>query len=310
MKEAAAVKKLKVAVIGVGHLGQHHARVYAELPNAKLLCVVDSNPVRGKEIAAKHGVSFTQSYKELVGQVDAVSVVVPTVSHFEISKFFLENGVHVLVEKPVTETVSQATILEHLVGETNLVLQVGHIERFNPAWLAVHEAIIDPRFLEIHRLAPFKGRSTDVGVVLDLMIHDIDIVLTIVGRKIVDIRSSGVAVLGKHEDIVNSRLEFEGGCVANITASRISQKEMRKIRIFQPHCYMMLDYHKQSGEHHELKDGKIQVTPIETVREEPLKVELADFVRCVLESAEPRVSIRHGKMALAAALKILNQIKK
>ncbi len=303
------VNKLKVAVIGVGHLGQHHARIYAELPNTELVCVADLNPLRGKEIALKQGVPFISDFKELVGQVDAVSVVVPTISHFEISKFFLENGIHVLVEKPVTETVAQAAFLEHLVGETNLVLQVGHIERFNPAWLAVHETIIDPRFLEIHRLAPFKGRSTDVGVVLDLMIHDIDIALTIVDRKIVDIRSSGVAVLGKHEDIVSSRIEFEGGCVANMTASRISQKEMRKIRIFQPHCYMTLDYHKQTGDYYELKDGNIQITPIKTVREEPLKVELADFVRCVLESAEPKVSIRHGKMALAAALKILDQIK-
>lgn len=298
-----------MSVVGVGHLGQHHARVYTELPDAELVAVVDTNPEQGMKIANKYGVPFEKDYRCLQGRVDAVSIVVPTVSHFEISKFFLEHGIHVLVEKPVTETVEQAVSLEKMVSNTPLVLQVGHIERFNPVWLAVHKKITHPRFLEIHRLAPFKGRSTDVGVVLDIMIHDIDIVLTIVEKPIVEIRSNGVSVLGRHEDIVNSRIEFEGGCVANLTASRISQKEMRKIRIFQPHCYLTLDYHHHTGEYYEMKNGKIEGSQIEISLSEPLKVEIDDFIHCVKECKQPKVSIRHGKQALSAALKILEQIR-
>lgn len=303
-------EKIKAAVIGVGHLGKHHARIYSELPETELVSVVDVDEKNGRKIARKLKVPFEKDYRNLAGRVDAVSVVVPTVSHFEISSFFLKQGIHVLVEKPVTETVEQATRLEKMVADSNLVLQVGHIERFNPAWLAVHEKIVDPRFIEIHRLAPFKNRSTDVGVVLDLMIHDIDIVLTIVNRRIRDIKSTGVAVLGPNEDIVNSRIEFEGGCVANINASRISRKEMRKIRVFQPHCYMTLDYKNQSGEYYELNNGKIRGKRIRTSKDEPLKIELSDFIRCVRDSSAPKVSIRHGKTALSAALKILAQIKK
>lgn len=302
-------QKVRTAVIGVGHLGKHHARIYNELPNTELVCVVDINEKDGKAIADNLKVPFEKNYRTIAKHVDAVSIVVPTIAHYEVAKFFLENGVHVLVEKPVTETVEQASILENLVTNTSLVLQVGHIERFNPAWIAVHEKIRNPRFIEIHRLAPFKGRSMDVGVVLDLMIHDIDIVMSIVGDAIVDIRSSGVAVLGKHEDIVNSRIEFKGGCVANITASRISSKELRKIRIFEPDCYMTLDYRNQTGEIYELKGGKIKVSEIKTSKDEPLKIEIADFIRCVTESIAPRVSILHGKLALSAALKILKQIK-
>ncbi|EKD28680.1 MAG: 1-carboxy-3-chloro-3,4-dihydroxycyclohexa-1, 5-diene dehydrogenase [uncultured bacterium] len=302
-------KPIKVAVIGVGHLGKHHARIYSQLSSTELVCVVDVDEKNGKKIAKEFNVPFVNDYKSIIDKVDAVSVVVPTVLHYEITKFFIQHGIHVLVEKPVTNLEEQAADLEKIVANNNVILQVGHIERFNPAWLAVQEKIINPRFIEIHRLAPFKNRSMDVGVVLDLMIHDIDIVLTIVNKKITDIRSSGVAVLGKHEDIVNCRLEFEGGCVANINASRISSKELRKIRIFQPHCYMTLDYKNQSGEYYELKGGKIKQKTIKTSKDEPLKIELTDFIRCVNESATPKVSISHGKLALSAALKILKQIK-
>ena len=303
-------KKIRTAVIGVGHLGRHHARIYNELPNAELVCVVDVNEKEGQTVAKNLNDPFEKDYRVIAKEVDAVSVVVPTVGHYEVARFFLEKGVHVLVEKPVTETIEQATALENLVTNTPLVLQVGHIERFNPAWLAVREKVINPRYLEIHRLAPFKGRSIDVGVVLDLMIHDIDIVLSIVNDEVVDIRSSGVAVLGKHEDIVSTRVEFKGGCVANLTASRISSKELRKIRIFQPDSYMTLDYKNQSGEFYQVVNGKISVTEIQTDKQEPLKVELADFLSCVDQCRAPKVSIVHGKMALSAALKILKQINK
>jgi len=302
-------KKIKVAVIGVGHLGQHHARIYSELPDSELVCVVDNNQKQGEKIASKLNVPFFSNYKEIKDNVDAVSIVVPTTYHFEIAKYFLSHGIHTLIEKPVTQTVEHAEQLEQLVSKNNLILQVGHIERFNPAWLAVSEYVSNPKFIEIHRLAPYKGRSVDVGVVLDLMIHDIDIVLTILNKKIIDIRSSGLSVLGGNEDIVNARIEFEGGCVANINASRISSKEMRKFRIFQPNSYISIDYKKQSARIYTIDNGKIKTKKIKTFKDEPLKLELKDFIKCVDESGEPKVSITHGKQAIKAALDIVKQIK-
>ena len=226
-------KKIRTAVIGVGHLGKHHARIYNELPNSELVCVVDLNETEGRNIARNLNVPFEKDFHVIAKEVDAVSVVVPTVAHFEVARFFLENGVHVLVEKPVTETIEQATALENLVTNTQLVLQVGHIERFNPAWLAVREKVVNPRYMEIHRLAPFKGRSIDVGVVLDLMIHDIDLILDFVKSPIKQIHASGIGILTPSIDIANARLEFENGAIANVTSSRVSLKQERKIRFFQ-----------------------------------------------------------------------------
>ncbi|MBN1522107.1 MAG: Gfo/Idh/MocA family oxidoreductase [Candidatus Aureabacteria bacterium] len=303
-----AKKMLDVAVIGVGHLGQHHARIFHLLEKARLRCVVDVDESQGRKIAKKYRCDYYQNYRDVPEDVDCVSIAVPTVLHFEVASCFIGRGKHIFLEKPITRTVEEAVSLVDLSKNKNIVFQVGHIERYNPVLLAVKDIIKDPRFIEVHRLAPFKARSVDIGVVLDLMIHDIDIILTILNNPIKDIKAIGVPVLGENEDIANARLEFEGGCVANISVSRISMKEMRKIRIFQEKTYISLDYKDRKGMIYEMQGKKIVPRKIPIQKEEPLKLELDDFCESCLLSRDPVVSAEHGKRALSVAVEIVKQI--
>lgn len=234
---------IRAAVIGVGYLGRFHAQKYTALENVNLVAVCDTQREQGEAVAQEVGTQWVSSYKELAGKVDAVTIATPTSSHFEIAKFFLENGVHVHVEKPMTKTVEEARALVELAAAQGLKLQVGHVERFNAAFLAAQKRLKAPKFLEAHRLAPFKPRGVDVDVVLDLMIHDLDVVLALVGpQKVQSVSAVGTPVLTKVVDIASARIEFSGGAVANLTASRVSQTAMRKLRVFQPDQYLSIDF--------------------------------------------------------------------
>jgi len=224
--------KLKIAVIGVGHLGKEHARIYSEIPEVNLAGIVDINKDTGEAVAQRYNTKYYNSFKEILNKVNAASVVVPTRFHYEITRELLKNGIHVLVEKPMTGTVSEAEDLIKLSKETSTILQPGYIERFNPAIEAIQKLDVSLKFIECHRLSPFTFRSADIGVVLDLMIHDIDIILYLSKSKVKKIDAVGVSVISDKEDIANARIQFENGCVANITASRVSFEPMRKIRLF------------------------------------------------------------------------------
>ncbi len=247
--------KVKVAVLGTGSLGQHHARIYAELHAAgavELTGIYDAHADTARNIAAKHKLHVFPSIAEAAAASDALNIATPTTTHFEIAKQLLTAGKHVLVEKPMTDNSAQAAELCELAKKNNLVLQVGHVERFNPVFKFLQEAATEPVFIECHRLSPFPARSTDIGVVLDLMIHDLDIVLAFVKSPVASVEGVGIPVLSKSEDIANARLRFANGCVANLTASRISPERMRKIRVFSGPtnpCYISLDYRVQEGFH-------------------------------------------------------------
>ena len=309
---------LRVAVIGVGSLGQHHARIYASLKDVELVAVVDSNEDNGIKQAKKHKTSFVKNYQNLLGKVDAVSIVVPTPLHYELAKFFLTNSVHCLIEKPITVSLAEADELIALAAEKNLILQVGHIERFNPAILKAQEFLKKPRFIEVNRLGPYSPRVAHVGVVLDLMVHDLDMVLFLTGSKVKSVDAVGAKVISECEDIANVRIHFESGCVANISASRVSLDKLRKIRIFQDDSYISLDYEKQDLKIYEKKDGVSKVEGLGDIKltshfpkkEEPLMSEIVDFISCVKEHKAPKVDGLHGRAALALALEITEQIKK
>ncbi len=302
------MSKIRVAVVGVGHLGGLHAKIYREIENCSLVAVCDIDKARLDQISSALNVPGYANYEELFGKVDAVSVAVPTRLHYKIAYDFLKHNIHALVEKPFTPNLKEADSLIKLAQKNKLILQVGHIERFNSAFAATLAIIKNPKFIECHRLSPFPYRSLDVGAVLDIMIHDIDIILGLVNSKIKKIESVGVNVLTQFEDIANSRITFKNGCVANLTASRVSDEIMRKIRIFQEDTYISLDYkeakacvYKKSG----LTITKVDL-PIE--KEQPLRKELESFLACVLEHKEPLVSGRIAREALKVALKIQNQI--
>ncbi|MBN2407282.1 MAG: Gfo/Idh/MocA family oxidoreductase [Elusimicrobia bacterium] len=306
--------KLRAGVVGVGHLGRHHARVYSELENARLAAVADTDVKQGKKIAEKFGAEFFEDYRRMIGRVDAVSVVTPTETHFSIAKDFLSERVNTLVEKPITNEPGPAQELIDISDRTGAVLQVGHIERYNAAVKKAREYIKDPRFIEVNRLSRFPARSLDIGVVLDLMIHDIDIILSFVASPVQKIDAIGASVFSKNEDIANCRIMFANGCVANITASRISYKSERKFRVFESDTYLSLDYEKQDFTVYRKKAPRIQSPgDVERIapsieKTEPLKEELKDFVRCVKEKTAPTVSGRHGLSALKLALDIAGRI--
>jgi len=316
-------RRLRVAVLGVGHLGQHHARVYAELPQAELVAVVDNDAERGQMIARRHKTRWVGDYKSLmtgdVGGVDAVSVVVPTIAHYDIGKFFLERGVHCMVEKPITSTVEQATELVELARQRERILQVGHIERFNAAVVRLRQLVNRPAFIEVHRLGPYDPRVKDVGVVLDLMIHDIDIVLQLVDSPIARLESIGVALFTDKEDIANARLTFENGCIANLTVSRVTPVKKRKLRIFQPDTYLSINYAKQSMEVYRRvvvpnpepseASARIVRKTERLPREEPLKKELEHFLDCVSRGVQPHVTGEEAKSALEIAIQVTEQIR-
>jgi predicted dehydrogenase len=314
---------IRVGVVGVGNLGQYHARVYHDLKEATLVGVVDSSSERAKEIAKKQKTQAFTSLEELLkAGVEAVSVVVPTPLHHEVATRCLEAGCHVLLEKPIASTVEQADDLTRLAHEKGRILQIGHIERFNQAVQALQKLKTVPKFIESHRMGPFVARNLDTGVVLDLMIHDIDIILNLVQSKVVSVEGVGIPVLSPTEDIANARIKFESGCIANLTASRISPEKMRKIRVFQEDAYLSIDYINQGVELVQKKTGKaplfggMQLGDVYITREkmpiekgDSLQNEIGDFLECIRTGRSPQVTGEKGREALALALEITRQIR-
>lgn len=303
------MKKMRAGVVGTGHMGMHHVRAYADLADCELTAVYDANPDAARAAAKKFGASVAGSLEELADMVDAATICTPTVTHFEIGKFLLERGKHLLVEKPIAENAADAKELARLAQERGCVLQVGHIERFNPTLAALEAKLKNPRFLEVTRLSPYPDRSTDIGVVLDLMIHDIEIILHLVRSPIVSMDPVGIAVLSKGEDIANVRFRFENGCVANVTASRISMDRLRKIRVFQEDAYLSLDYQKQDGVMLRLEGKKIVREKVEVQKGDALRRQLTSFLECARDGLQPRVSGQEAARALEIALEITRQIE-
>ena len=358
-------KLLKVGVIGVGSLGQHHARNYANMKDVQLVAIVDMNLEQARKVAEKlvaareskvgkknfffvilnsfqnlfsrkasvltgekilkqvqddkeNGSKFEifSDYRELVGKVDAVSISSPTPLHYEIAKFFLENKIHCLVEKPITTTLEQADELIEIAAKNDLVLQVGHIERFNPAIIELQKFIQHPRYIDINRLGPYSTRVSHVGVVLDLMVHDLDMVLFLTNSEVETVDAIGTRVISEHEDIANVRLKFKNGCVANISASRVSLEKFRKIRIFQTDSYISLDYENQSFKLYKKKENVAKIEKLTDIdinrfaakKNEPLHLELLDFVDCVINHKQPKVDGIHGRNALKLALDVITKI--
>jgi predicted dehydrogenase len=300
--------KLKVGVIGVGHLGSIHAKIYKKIETCSLVGICDINKGRLNEISKGLDTPGYLDYRQLIGKVDAVSIATPTNTHYEVAAFFLKQGIHTLVEKPFTLNLQQADALIEIAKENQLILQVGHIERFNSAFSATKKIIREPKFIECHRLSSFPNRSLDVGVVLDVMIHDIDIIVGLVNSPIEKVESVGINVLTKFEDIANARITFKNGCVANLTASRISDEVMRKIRIFQENTYISLDYKEAKATVYRKTGFLIRKENLPIEKEEPLPKELKSFLDCVNDKTEPLVSGPVAREALKVALDIQNQI--
>lgn len=304
-------------MVGVGYLGRFHAQKYAQMPGCELAAVVDSSREAREGVAAELGTRALDDHRTLLGEVDAVSVVTPTPAHFDVARELLEGGAHVLVEKPITETPEQARELIRLAAERNRVLQVGHLERFNAAILAAEPYLLAPRFIECHRLAPYRERGTDVNVVLDLMIHDIDIIQTIVGAPIASIDAIGAPVFSEEIDIANARIRFTNGCVANATASRVSLRTERKLRIFEDDAYLSLDLHqkiltiirKRPGA---ADAGQLPVTIDERSFDQgdALKAEIESFLECIRTGRAPVVSGEAGLRALETAIRITEQVER
>lgn len=300
---------VRVGVAGVGAIGRNHARLYAELPQADFVAVYDADIERAKAIADQYGAKVAPTLDEFATLVDAASVSTPTSTHRAIGSLLLAAGKHVMVEKPISDTLDDARVLIDLAHEKGCVLQVGHIERFNPVMAQVAEHLTEPRFIEAHRLSPFPQRSLDIGVVLDLMIHDLEIILHLVQSPVEQIDAVGIPVLTRREDIANARIRFANGCVANVTASRISPEKMRKLRVFQSDAYLSLDYQDQSGWIYR-KDGfEIRREEVRVEKDEPLKLELAAFVECAAGGLKPVVSGQEGAAALDIALAITRIIE-
>ncbi|HLP15887.1 MAG TPA: Gfo/Idh/MocA family oxidoreductase [Bacteroidota bacterium] len=322
--------KINVGVIGVGHLGALHAKMYAAIDSANFVGVYDVNQERCREVAAMYQIAAFGTIDELLTAVDAVSIATVTTHHYETAKQALDAGRHILIEKPMTTTITEAEELNALAKEKGLLIQVGHIERFNPAILSLEEYRLAPMFIESHRLAQFNPRGTDVAVVLDLMIHDIDIILSLVDSPVSKIEANGISVVSDSADIANARLQFANGCVANVTASRISQKKMRKMRMFQSNAYISIDFLKGQSEVFRLGDpndpvsnstmmlgeierGKKKRTIIYEHLEQKdvnaLKCELESFLSAIAAQRRPIVSGEDGQRALEVAQEIMKQIQ-
>jgi len=324
---------LRAGVIGVGHLGRHHARVYSQLPGVDLAAVVDIRPEQAQAIGDEFGAPSFESYEAVLDSLDAVSVVVPTKAHFQIAKAFLEAGVSVLVEKPMTSTLAEADELVETARRTGTRLQVGHIERFNPAVMAIQPYLHDPGYIECVRISPYPFRSVDVGVVMDLMIHDLDIVLHLVDSPVERVEAIGLPVLSNTEDIANARIVFRSGCVANLTASRVALGKVRRIRVFQPDAYVSLDYdarqarlmrraadfspEKVAAATQKVAEGAsaadvfadfLEVEDIAIGDHEPLAKELESFIHCIRTGEPPTVSGEHGRRALSAAMRVVEAL--
>lgn len=304
---------MRVGVIGVGHLGQHHARLYAALPGSRLVGVVDADAERAKLVAGRHAVPVMADLSALLKQVDAVSVAATTSAHYGLVKACLDAGVHVLVEKPIAVTPAEAWELVELAQRRKLALQVGHIERFNPVMQAMRPHIGKPVFIECHRLSPFGERGTDVDVVLDLMIHDLDLVLSLRPGPVEDIRAAGTPVLTSSNDIANARIEFQSGCVANLTASRVSASRMRRLRLFQRDAYLSVDFQTRQGMICRRRSGAgerpaIDTESVQGSQDEPLKLELEAFLAACATGQPPPVTGADGAAALDLAYRVLEQI--
>jgi predicted dehydrogenase len=310
------MKKLRVGVVGVGYLGKFHAEKYAGMPHVDLVGVVDTHSSMADDIASKFNTQAYYHHLDLIGKVDAVSIAVPTPMHFAVSQDFLENDVDVLIEKPITTSLAEADELIQLAESRGLIIQVGHLERFNPAVIALQGVIKKPMFIESHRLSIFKDRCTDVSVVLDLMIHDIDIIMNFVKADIRSVHASGIPVISNHVDIANARLAFETGCVANVTASRISTKNERKIRLFQKDAYVSVDFanyditliRKNGGTSGAIVPGA-DIQKLSFFKGDALEDELASFVQSVIHRRQPEVTGQMARDALKIALQIMDQIQ-
>lgn len=309
------MKPLRTAVVGVGYLGRFHAEKYIALEDADLVAVVDTDADRAQTMAEQLGCTVLTDYRQLVGRVDAVSIVVPTRFHYSVAADLLRAGVHVLVEKPITATLAEADELIARAREQDRCLQVGHLERFNPAVQGLLERVATPMFIESHRLAPFNPRGADVSVVLDLMIHDIDIILNLVGQPLARIDANGVPVISRDIDIANARLQFANGCVANVTASRVSLKSERKMRLFQRSGYFSLDFQQRTLEirrtsetpgRHGLPD--IHSEQLEFEGGDAIRSEIAAFLASIRNGTRPVVSGEDGRQALATAIEISRQL--
>jgi predicted dehydrogenase len=307
---------LRTAVIGVGYLGRFHAQKYRQLAGSTLVGVVDSNLDTARNIAMELQTAALTDHRELFGKVDAVSIAVPTPLHFQVAKDFLELGVHVLVEKPITTTVAQADELIAIAARQRCVLQVGHLERFNPAIVAAAGILKTPRFVESHRLAPFKQRGTDVSVVLDLMIHDIDLIQELVGAPIASIDAAGSAIFSADLDIANARIRFANGCVANTTASRVSLKQERKIRIFQDDAYLSIDLQqkiltviRKQGDAPVESPAQVAIDERSFDQGDALLDEIEAFLKAIRTGTEPVVTGEHGRRALETATQIAQLVK-
>jgi len=315
-------KKLRVGVIGVGSLGQHHARIYAGMENVELTCICDVSP-KAIEIADRYKVPLYTDYKTITDKVDAVSIAVPTTMHHDVAKYMLECDKHVLLEKPMTATIKEADKLMEIFKkkQNKLIFQIGHIERFNVAIKKLQQMKKIPRLIEANRLGPFTARSLDTSVILDLMIHDIDIILQLVESDVKKIDAIGVPILTKNIDMANARIEFENGAVANVTASRVSPKKLRKIRVFENNAYMSIDYIRQSIKVYRIKEGlpadrTVSWNDIMTIesypmaKEEPLASELTSFISAINKEKEVEVTPYQAYKALYIVLEIENQVKK
>ena len=310
------MNQLKVGVIGVGHLGQHHARIYSAMSEAELVALFDLDQVRAKTLAERYGVSFCTDLFHLLPQVHAVSVAVPTSAHYSVVEVCLKAGLHVLVEKPIAASLSEGQDLVRMAKEKGRILQVGHVERFNPIGDVVRPYIKQPGFIECHRLSPFQPRGTDVDVVLDLMIHDLDMILSFNLGVVQKVEAAGVTVLSDYIDIANARIEFSQGCVANLTASRVSTGRLRKLRVFQRNSYLSVDY--QAGQaviHQRVSDGghghdpSIKTGHLHAEKEEPLQRELSSFVKAVRDGTCPLVPGDEAVASLELAYRVLEAIR-
>lgn len=319
------MEKIKVAVIGAGNMGKNHARIYSEMNNVELIGVVDLNETIGREIAGKFNTNYFSDYKEILNSVDAVSIVVPTKFHYSIAKEFLNSRVDVLIEKPITINLNEADEIISLADKNKLILQVGHVERFNPAIIELDKYIKPDEIISIDasRIGPFGARITDSGVVLDLMIHDIDIILALIKDEIASINAYGRNIKGKHEDYAAASIKFKNGIIANLTASRITQRRQRTLKITETEKYMKVDYmnkileiYRQSQAKYVTNDNDVKFIYSDVVerpqisQEEPLKLELQSFVECVKSRKNPVVDGIAGRKALDVALKILDKINK
>ena len=312
---------LKVAVIGVGHMGRHHARLYSEMPNVELVAVVDTNELVARDTAKKLNTNYYTNYSDIIGKINAANVAVPTSMHYPIAQHLLEEGIHLLVEKPVTNNLLEAEHLISIADAKSLIFQIGHTERFNPAVLELDTLINKPIFIEAHRMGHPTTRNLDIGVVLELMIHDINIILSIVNSTIVQINAVGLSVYSQHEDIAQAQLLFENGCIASISASRVSAEKIRSLEITQDDAFLHLDYIDQNiilrkqvssryvfDQPRAMYQREFMVQQPLISKDEPLRLELQHFIECVRTGAAPLVSGRDGKDALAVALQIRNEM--